>query len=304
MVGRDAADAGSSCRRRRSPGRDHALRISVLREEPDLVVVQRQRVWVEVLGLCGRCPQSPRGVPEVGEGLALHFPLVPPEAPVAKVECLVRKNQDAESLLPGRNIGTTHAQCARAHDWAEHRVVLTDVGVRPAKRRRPILVPLRLRRAANLSHTQRDRRARPRSACSEPHTRLRSARGQARRRRATEASARPRERGSGECARNDHHASGENAAKRDEYIEQTETRTLPFAERGRTIVLRRGIRISSFASSGRSKSSGASEYSRPVVRNNARSSASSSCTRTSPSRASDSSRSSGVMLPRRRSTRS
>src|SRR5687767_2108643 len=82
----------SACRRRGSPRQDHALRISVLGEEPDLVVVQRQRVGIEVLGLCSRCPQSPRGVPEVREGLALHLPLVPPEPPVAKVEGLVREN--------------------------------------------------------------------------------------------------------------------------------------------------------------------------------------------------------------------
>ena len=46
------AVAGWSTRsRRRIPGRDDALRISVLGEEPDLVAVQRQRIGVELLSL-------------------------------------------------------------------------------------------------------------------------------------------------------------------------------------------------------------------------------------------------------------
>ena len=52
---------------------------------------------------------------------------------MAKVEGLVRENQGAESLLPRRNVGTTHTQCTHAYHWAEHGVVLADVGVCPAK---------------------------------------------------------------------------------------------------------------------------------------------------------------------------
>ena len=68
--------------------------------------MQRQRIRVEVFSLGSRRPQSPGGVPEVGERLTLDLPLVSPVAPVAKVEGLVRENQSAESLLPGRNVGT------------------------------------------------------------------------------------------------------------------------------------------------------------------------------------------------------
>jgi hypothetical protein len=125
-----------------------------MREEPDLIVVQSQRVGVELLGLRSTRPKSLCGVPEVGEGLALDLPLVPPEAPVAKMEGLVRENQRAESLLPCRNVGTTHTQRTRADNRAEDGVVHSDIGVRPPKRRCPVRLPLGARRAANLSYPQ------------------------------------------------------------------------------------------------------------------------------------------------------
>ena len=52
---------------------------------------------------------------------------------MAKVEGLVCKNQGPKGLLPDRNVGTAHAQRARAYDWANHGVILADVGVCPAK---------------------------------------------------------------------------------------------------------------------------------------------------------------------------
>ena len=184
-------DGCSSCRRWRSPGRDHALRISVLGKEPDLVVVQRQRVRVEVLGLRSRRTQSPRGVPEVRESLTLHLPLVPPEAPVAKVEGLVRENQGAERLLPGRNVGAPDAQRTLTYDRAEHRVDVANVGVCPAKRRCPVLDPTPRATGSAPLPLPGNRRARRRSACSEPRTRWRSVRARARG-RARPESARPR----------------------------------------------------------------------------------------------------------------
>jgi hypothetical protein len=73
---------------------------------------------------------------------------------VAKVEGLVRENQGAERLLPGRNVGAPDAQRTLTPDRAEHRVVVANVGVCPAKRRRPVLISLRARRAAHLPHSQ------------------------------------------------------------------------------------------------------------------------------------------------------
>lgn len=67
-----------------------------------------------MLDLCSCRLQSPRRVPEVREGLTLHLPLVPAEAPVAKVKGLVCQNQDAEGLLPGRHVGAAHTQGPRA----------------------------------------------------------------------------------------------------------------------------------------------------------------------------------------------
>ena len=143
---------------------------------------------------------------------------------------------------------------------------------RPAKGSEPLLPPV-------------SRRERPRSARSGLHTQLRSVRGRARR-RVQEEPARTSTRGAGECARNDHRAPDTTAAKQDEYIEQTGRGPL-VGRKGRTIDPRRAIRISSSASSGRLKSSGASEYSRSVAPSNAPSSAFSSRMRTSPFRASD-----------------
>jgi hypothetical protein len=69
------------------------------------------------------------------------------------VEGLVREHEGAERLLPRGKVGRAHGKRARADEWAEHGVVLAKIGVRPSEGGRPIRIPLRLRRAANLSHS-------------------------------------------------------------------------------------------------------------------------------------------------------
>ena len=169
----------------------------------------------------------------------------------------MRENQDAESLLPRRNVGTTHTQCARAYDWARARCSPRGRSCTPSQTTTPNPHPTPRVTGSEPRPLPVSRRARPRSACSEPRTQLRSVRGRARR-RATEGSGRLRDRGSGECARNDDQAPDKTAAKRDENTEQTDPRRSHSQNGGRTIDLRRGIRISSSASSGRLRSSGAS----------------------------------------------
>ena len=144
---------------------------------------------------------------------------------MAKVEGLVRENHGAESLLPGRNLRTTHPQCTRAHDGPEHGVVLADVRVRPAERRGPILVPLRVTGSGSLP-LRVSKRARPRSARSEPRMQLRSVRARVRPRVRAE-SGRLTNRASGGCARNDDEASNQTAVKRGKYIGQTGRETAP-----------------------------------------------------------------------------
>ena len=144
---------------------------------------------------------------------------------MAKVEGLVRENHGAESLLPGRNLRTTHPQCTRAHDGPEHGVVVADVRVRPAERRGPILVPLP-RDGQRISPARVSKRARPRSARSEPRMPLRSVRARVRPRVRAE-SGRLTNRASGGCARNDDEASNQTAVKRGKYIGQTGRETAP-----------------------------------------------------------------------------
>ena len=205
----------SSCRHWRIPWRDHTLRISVLWKEPHLVPVQRQRVGVEVLGLCGRRPQSPRGVPEVRESLALHLPLVPPEAPMAKVEGLVRENQGAESLLPQQERRHYPHPARPRRRRARARCSPRGRSCTPSRRTTPNPHPTPPVTGSEPLPLPVSRRARPRSACSEPRRQLRSARGRPRG-PTTEGSGWLRDRGSGGCARNDDRAPEKTAAKRDE----------------------------------------------------------------------------------------
>lgn len=72
---------------------------------------------------------------------------------MAKVERLVREHEGAERLLPRGKVGRAHSQGARADEWAKDGVVVANVGICPGEGRRPIRIPLRLRRATNLSHS-------------------------------------------------------------------------------------------------------------------------------------------------------
>ncbi len=131
----------------------------------------------------------------------------------------MREHEGAERLLPRREGRRAYSQCARADDWAEHGVVLANVGVRPGEGRRQ-----------SASHSacggQRTSPTPCEYTCATSFslpgasyplalgTRTRAARN-------TEESARPRGRSCGGCARSDDHAPEKTAAKRKAYGEQT-----------------------------------------------------------------------------------
>src|SRR5687767_9178820 len=86
------------------PGGEPTPWVSVLRKEAHLVGMKRDRVRVQVVRLgSGRAEPDSR-LPKVDHRLALDLPFVPPPAPAAEVERFVDEHQDAERLLPLRDL--------------------------------------------------------------------------------------------------------------------------------------------------------------------------------------------------------